>query len=138
MLLVPVRLGPSPIHGLGVFAVEPIPAGTVVWRFTPGFDLDLDPAILDAQPPHFRAVMLHYGYLDPRLSRFVLCSDDARFINHSDTPNLRTDLSAEPHGVDVAARDIAAGEELTIDYGLLEGVRPGGVVHSPQHPRGRC
>lgn len=49
MLLIPVRAGPRPIHGLGAFVLERIAAGTVVWRFTPGFDLDLDPALLDAQ-----------------------------------------------------------------------------------------
>jgi hypothetical protein len=125
VLLIPVRIGQSAIHGLGVFAVAPVAAGTAVWRFTAGFDLDLDPNVVHAQPEHFRAVMLHYGYVDPRLNRFILCCDDARFINHSDTPNLRTEFDADEHGVDVAARDIAAGEELTIDYGVVEGIRPG-------------
>jgi len=124
MMLVPVRVGPSGIHGLGVFAVERIAQGMPVWRFTPGFDLDLDPALLAAQPAHFRNVMLHYGYVDPVLNRFILCCDDGRFINHSDSPNLRTDRSADRHGIDVAARDIAAGEELTIDYEGVEGARP--------------
>lgn len=124
MLLVQVRVAASPIHGLGVFAVAPIARGTVVWRFTPGFDLDLDPALLDAQPAHFRAVLLHYGYIDPRLNRFILCCDDARFINHSDTPNLLMDPTDDRYAVDVAARDIAAGEEMTVDYALVEGSRP--------------
>jgi SET domain-containing protein len=124
VLLVRVRVAASGIHGLGVFAVAPIAKGTVVWRFTPGFDLDLDPAVLDAQPAHFRGVLLHYGYIDPRLNRFILCCDDARFINHSDTPNLFVDVARDRHGVDVAARDIAAGEEMTVDYALIEGSRP--------------
>ena len=125
MLLVPVRVGPSGIHGLGAFAVELIASGTAVWRFTPGFDLDLDPRLLDAQPSLFRKVLLHYGYLDPRLKRFILCCDDARFINHSDTSNLRSDFASDRYGIDVAMRDIAAGEEITIDYGLVEGFRRG-------------
>jgi SET domain-containing protein len=123
MLLVPVRLDRSPIHGFGVFAVAPIAAGTEVWRFTPGFDLDLDPRLLDAQPDPARRTLLHYGYVDPRLRRFVLCCDDYRFVNHSDRPNLRTE-PIEPHGVDIAARDIAAGEELTVDYDAVEGRSP--------------
>ena len=125
VLLVAVRVGPSPIHGLGVFTVEPLSKGTPVWRLTPGFDLDLDPATLDAQPVHFRRVLLHYGYIDIRLNRFILCCDDARFINHSDTPNIGCSAGEDRHGVDVALYDIAAGEEMTMDYQLLEGSRPG-------------
>lgn len=124
MLLVPVRVGRSEVHGFGVFAAEAIAAGTPVWRFTPGFDLDLDPALLDAQPPHFRERLLHYGYIDPRLARYILCCDDARFLNHSEQPNLRSDYASDRYGVDFAGRNIAAGEELTVDYGLVEGSRP--------------
>jgi uncharacterized protein len=124
MLLVPAIVKPSPIHGLGAFAVQPIAEGTVVWRFTPGFDLDLDPAEVERQPEHFRKVLLHYGYLDKRLQRYILCCDDARFINHADEPSLASDFMQDRYGVEVAARDIAAGEELTVDYGLLEALSP--------------
>jgi uncharacterized protein len=96
----------------------------VIWRFTPGFDFDTDPKVLDAQPEHFRKIMFHYGYIDPRLNRFILCCDDARFINHSNTPNMKIDLEADRYGIDIAARDISAGEELTVDYEVVEGFRP--------------
>lgn len=120
MLLVRVRLDRSPIHGLGVFAADAIARGTAVWRFTPGFDLDMDARLPEAQPPHFRDWLTNYGYIDRRLGRFILCCDDARFLNHSDQPNLRPDYALDRYGVDVAARDIAAGEELTVDYRLVE------------------
>jgi SET domain-containing protein len=123
-LLVPVRVDRSPIHGLGVFALDRIAEGTVVWTFTPGFDLDLDPRALDDQLEHFRRTMLHYGYIDPVLDRFILCCDDYRFINHSDSPNIRVDKRVNRYGVDVAARDIDAGEELMVDYEYVEGCRP--------------
>jgi len=89
MLLVNARVDRSPIHGLGLFAVAPIAKGTEVWRFTPGFDLDLALETLDDQPESFRERLLHYGYIDRRLNRCILCCDDARFINHSDEPNIR-------------------------------------------------
>src|SRR3954469_1637143 len=38
MLLVKTRLGPSTIHGIGVFADEDIPRGTIVWSFNPLID----------------------------------------------------------------------------------------------------
>src|SRR5262245_20445054 len=116
MLLVPTRIAPSPIHGIGLFAAVPISRGTAVWRFTTGFDLDLESTVVDRQPSHFRNVLLHYGYIDARLERYILCCDDARFINHSDDPNLRTAFEEDAHGIDIACRDIDTGEEITIDY----------------------
>src|SRR5262245_46786889 len=101
-----------------------IPRGTQVWRFSPGFDLDLDPALVDAQAAHFRAILLHDGYLDARLKRYILCCDDARFINHSDAPNLRSEFDEDVHGIDVAICDILPGEEITIDYEIVDGRRP--------------
>jgi hypothetical protein len=52
MLLVPAHIGPSARHGLGLFATGRIAAGSPVWRFTPGFDLDL--AVLENLPEHSR------------------------------------------------------------------------------------
>ncbi len=124
MLLVDIKLGQSPIHGLGIFAVASIARGTPVWRFTPGFDLDLDRANVERQPEHFRRMLMHYGYVDARLDRFILCCDDYRFINHSDDPNIISDWTDDKYGVDKAGRDIRCGEELTIDYNVVEGTNP--------------
>lgn len=120
MLLVRVTVRPSLIHGLAVFADQPIARGTAVWRFSPGFDLALDPSVLDGVCSLQRQRLLHYGYIDARLGQYVLCCDDARFLNHSPQPTLSQDLSSEPHGIDRAARDIAVGEELTVDYGTFQ------------------
>lgn len=120
MLRVPTRLGQSLIHGIGVFAAERIPKGTEVWRFSPGFDLDLDPAVVEAFPRHTRDWFAHFGYVDYHLDRLIVCLDNARFINHSGDPNLRSDYQRDRYGPDYAARDIAAGEELTADYSEFE------------------
>jgi SET domain-containing protein len=120
MLLVRVTLRPSTIHGLGVFAAEPIAKGAAVWRFTPGLDLELEPSFVEAQPFLLRERLLHYGYIDRRLKKYVLCCDDARFLNHSSEPVLIQDLSVERHGIDRAVRDIGVGEELTVDYEAFE------------------
>ena len=132
MLLVETKLGPSPIHGLGIFAVAAIASGTPIWRFTFGFDLDLDPAIVETQPEHFRRILMHYGYVDARLHRFILCCDDYRFINHSDDPNVISHWADERYGIDRAGRDIHPGEELTIDYNIVEGARPDRPVTSAE------
>lgn len=122
--MVKTSLGKSALHGLGVFAFELIRDGTAVWRFTPGFDLDLDPARLDGLSAVHREYLLHYGYIDARLNRYILCCDDARFINHSDSPNILPRYGMDGHSVDIAVRDILPGEEITTDYLLLEGRRP--------------
>jgi SET domain-containing protein len=120
MLLVRVRVAPSPIHGLGVFAAEAVPRGAAVWRFTPGFDLECAPDTLESLQPLQRERLLHYGYCDRSSGSFVLCCDDARFLNHAAEPNLVNEPDGTRHGVDRAARDIAVGEELTVDYHSFE------------------
>ena len=120
MLLVPTRIGPSTIHGIGVFAAAPIARGTPVWRFEKGLDMDFALDIAERFPPHVQDFFAQYGYVDRNIGRLILCFDDARFVNHSDAPNVGTDYAKDPHGLDVALRDIAAGEELTMDYAGFE------------------
>lgn len=117
MMLVPTRKQDSAVHGTGLFAAEDIPAGTPTWRFTAGFDRAIHPELLDRLPDVGRDWFHTYAYLDIRTGLYVLCADDARFMNHSDSPNVKGDYEREPvFGEDVACRDIAAGEELTCDY----------------------
>ena len=78
--------------------------------------------------PHVQEFFAHYGYLDRNVKRIILCFDDARFVNHSDTPNVATDYAQDSYGLDVALRDIAAGEELTMDYGGFEESGERGLV----------
>jgi SET domain-containing protein len=124
MLLVPTRLGPSPIHGIGVFALSPISAGTAVWRFHPGLDLDLDPELAHTLPEHVRGFLTHFAYIDRYINRLILCFDNGRFVNHSDEPNIHCDYSQCRFGLDIASRDIAAGEEITTDYSDFEDLEP--------------
>ena len=111
MFLVPVRLGRSPIHGFGVFAVDGIPAGTRVWEFTEGVDYRIPDADVQRAPEPYRAEILKYAYKDST-GDYILCGDAARFMNHSDDPSC--DDSGDLYTV--AIGDIAAGQELTCDY----------------------
>ncbi len=119
MLLVKTYLDRSAIHGIGLFAAERIPKGTVVWRLSPAIDVQLRAADLERLHPAAREQIEKYTYLDRVLGTYVLCGDDARFFNHSDTPSC-LDYPDEQGGTTVAARDIEPGEELTSDYATFD------------------
>jgi SET domain-containing protein len=115
VLRVATRIGPSAIHGLGLFAAAPIPAGTVVWTFDAGLDVVLDERLVAELPPGARTHLDRYAYQDPVRRARVLCVDDARFFNHAAPANCGDSPVAGPD-VTIALRDIAADEELTWDY----------------------
>jgi len=111
MFLIPTVLGPSRIHGTGVFAAADIPAGTVIWTFHPDVDWEMTEAQFRRFPEPFRSRLLPYCYQDEKTGLYVLCGDNAKFMNHKNEPNC--DDSGRST---VARRDIRAGEELTCDY----------------------
>lgn len=99
--------------GLGVFATRDIPRGTVVWALD---DLDqrLPPEQVSRLGRRYERILEHYAYLNAA-GEHVLCWDLARWINHSCDANV---LSSGWE-FDLAIRDIAAGQEITTDYGAL-------------------
>jgi uncharacterized protein len=90
MLLVKTKIASSSIEGIGLFADELILSGTPVWRLQQGFDLEVAPADLQMLPPQARETFLKYAYLRPSSNTYILAFDDARFFNHSDTPNAKS------------------------------------------------
>ncbi len=120
MLLISTKLDLSPIHRFGVFAEELVPAGTKMWQFTPGIDLEKTIEEFAKLPVRVQKWFKHFGYLDHRLNCHILSGDDARFINHSDSPNMGPDFNQDRYGVGIALRDIKIGEEITIDYRQIE------------------
>ena len=112
MILVRTYLAESPRDGIGLFAAEFIAKGTVTWKYTRGLDKTYTDTDISRMSPMAREQFLKYAYFDKRLGKYVLCFDDQRFINHNPKdPNI---LSTPR--VDVAARDIEPGEELTCNY----------------------
>ena len=110
MFRVPTYVSRSSIHGFGVFASAPIPKGTVIWEFDEGADWALSEQEMAAFPERLKAQMEAWTYQSED-GMYILCSDGAKFMNHSFDPNC------DDRGQDtVAARDIGAGEELTCDY----------------------
>lgn len=116
------RIQPSPIHGVGVFAIRPIPKGidpmiecrrfefeqvrVEVIRDDPTVPAELKKLVVDMCPEND-------GFYD--IPPFSLNEIGVSYyLNHSGTPNMECD---EESGNFFALRDIAIGEELTVDYG---------------------
>ncbi len=119
MFLIRTRLDMSPIHGIGVFCVNTIHAGARVWRFEPLFDKTIRESELARLPEHIQEHIIVHAEHFPEFGIYRLSSDEDKYMNHSVTPNLRV----TEDDVLVAIRDIAPGEELTIDYGEI------GMIH---------
>ena len=117
VLMVKTKVGPSKIHGIGLFADQFIPKGTMTWRFVPNFDLRINPDELLRLSEPARKLFWNYAYVDKYNDHYILCFDDERFINHSENPNIiQRKRHSETEGVEIAACDIDRGEELTANY----------------------
>ena len=121
MLLVKTKLGMSPINGIGLFADEFIPQGTVTWKISPGFDLKCSHEDLEKLSEAARMTFIRYCFQSKRTGLYVLCFDNARFFNHSFEPNiLDADALDSEEGIDIAAINILPGEEMTCDYRIFD------------------
>lgn len=114
MLLVKTKIGQSKIHGIGLFSDQFIPKGTLVQKFISGFDLVIPKSKIKKLSIPAKRQFLNYAYRHKKTGQFILCFDDARFLNHSDSPNLISNNASEE--IDIAARNIRKGEELTCNY----------------------
>lgn len=117
MLLVKTKIGPSKIHGIGLFADEFILKGTKIWVFNPLIDLSFSKSDLKKLSSFSQEQLHKYYFLDKKTQRYILCGDDARFFNHSDNPNCDDHID----NITIAIRDIKKGEELTVNYKLFYG-----------------
>ena len=120
MLLVKTKIGPSNIHGIGLFADQFIPKGTVVWKYYPEFDKAFKREDLNFLPKEVAERVIDYCYRSG--DTYVMCFDNARFFNHSDNPS-----TIDEPGVDtgvIAARDLNIGDEITSDYRVFDDDHP--------------
>lgn len=128
MLLVHTRIAASAIHGVGCFACQSIVSGALVWQFHPRIDLVFTRDEILATPPAFQIFLVQYASKDVGQDRYVYCADNARFLNHAGSPNLVHNAATSATAM-FARRDIAAGEELTLDYQFVDDPHePGNVL----------
>lgn len=99
--------------GFGIVARRPIPRGTITWTRC-GLDQVITQERCRELGPLYQEAIERYAYTD-RKGDWVLCWDTARYQNHSCDANCLS----PGYEFEVAVRDIAAGEELTDEYGSL-------------------
>jgi len=119
LLLVRTTVRLSDSHGLGVFAEEFIPEGTAIWAYHPVIDRIIPEADLASYPDHVADYLETYCEYFPEQGVLVLSGDNDRFTNHAPDPNTVVVLPNGPEASVIAARDIAAGEEITCDYTVI-------------------
>ncbi len=110
-------LKPSPIHGIGVFAIRDIPIGTIITDYSvhnikESKILAVPTAEFDQIHKAVRELILDRTMFRDFQNQFCFYSPNYEqtlqsFMNHSNTPNT------DGH---VATRDIKEGEELTENY----------------------
>jgi SET domain-containing protein len=111
-------VGPSPIAGLGLFATERLPSGTVVLRLggelVPDSELKRRLAEAAAIPggPYIDTITIEHDL------HLVIPPSRAHYGNHSCDPNL---WYVDPYSL-AARHDIEPGQELTNDYATTTGV----------------
>lgn len=112
---------PSALHGIGVFALRSIPKGTTtLFSRNIGEWIGVNKTEVAQLPEYSRDLVENYclyddeQYFIPDYGFKVL--DMVNFLNHSDTPNIRSVNEGEWFE---ALRDIDKDEELLVDYGTL-------------------
>jgi len=108
--------------GYGVVATQFIPKGTITWAIDK-FDRIFSSNQIKSMEPLYQTIMDTYAYRNPE-GNYILCWDNARFVNHSSNSNCITTA----YEFEIAVRDIQPGEELTDDYGYLNVDAPFEVV----------
>ena len=118
-----IMIKPSPIEGIGVFAIRDIPMGCREMFSKAGSHeewITIPKKEIEQLPAHAKQLIETYCLYDDE-NYFVpeygfKKMDLVNFLNHADTPNI---ISINDGEFFEAVRDIKNGEELLIDYGQI-------------------
>lgn len=105
----------SSLHGLGLFTLEDVPGGGVVYTASPKLDLNLPIEKFDSLDQKEKDEIMYWGFKIESQGVWHVDFDMSKFINHSQDSNVTQDFSKEDAYL-TAKRDIKAGEELTQNY----------------------
>ncbi|MBE0687771.1 MAG: SET domain-containing protein [Anaerolineaceae bacterium] len=116
MLLIRTEIRPSKIHGLGCFSIEKVKKGQIIWVFDPRIDTRFEVSEMYNLHDVAKEFVMIYGYQEIINGKRIItfCGDNAKYVNHSETPNGIT--SPENYELEIAGMDINIGEEITSNY----------------------
>jgi SET domain-containing protein len=113
-----VMIKPSPLDGIGVFAIRDIPKGCrTMFSKNIGEWIKIPKTEIELLPAHSKTLIETYclyddeNYFVPDYGFKVM--DLVNFLNHSDEPNI---ISINDGEFFEAIADIPAGQELLINY----------------------
>lgn len=116
-----VRLKGSPVHGIGVFAIQDIPKGCRnIFSKGMGEWIKISIADVEALPEHSKSLIETYclfdeeNYFVPEYGFKML--DLVIYLNHSANPNIVSINDGEEFE---ALTDIPSGQELLVNYHQL-------------------
>jgi hypothetical protein len=113
--IVKIKLAPSAIHGVGVFAMRNIKKGEKIYADAIPHQLDLPYKMFKKLDPEIKEIILGHFPLIVNGSHFMYpVTKFSAFLNHSDNPNY-------DGREDKMLRAIKAGEEVTEDYRNIPG-----------------
>jgi len=119
MIHIKFKLDKSSRHGIGVFADEDIPKGTIIYTPSPLLDVDLTREQFDSLDEKEKEEIRYWGFFEKATQRWHVDFGVTHLINHSDDGTVTQDpCYAESHLI--ATRDIKKGEELTQNYLEIE------------------
>ncbi len=104
--------------GYGIVAKSLIPKGTITWVLDK-LDREFTPMQIASLEDYYKEILGKYTFRNNK-GNFVLCWDNARYVNHSFASNCLTTA----YDFEVAIRDIQPGEQITDDYGYLNITEP--------------
>ena len=114
MLLIETYIGPSQIHGIGLFTNENVKRGMTIWQYHPSTcQIFTKRGFLkvchELTFPSIKEFISH-SYI--KNNKVFYLNDKTRFINHFENPNT----SFENVYQQIAIKDIKAGDEITENY----------------------
>ncbi len=118
MLTVKTYIDKSLVHGIGLFAAEFIPKDTLIWKLNRDLDLIISQNEYDKLSTLSKEHFDWFAYYSENRGGWILCFDNAKFVNHSKTPNTYR------VGDTIALHDIQIGEEITEDYYVFNEKEP--------------